>query len=50
MLKYLWDLMFHSCQHRWKVINKIDVYCDSYTKLPHATKYVTQCEICGKLR
>lgn len=51
MFKYLWDLLFHSCRHKWKVINKIDVYCDSYgSKLPHATKYVSQCENCGKIK
>lgn len=50
MIKYLWDLLFYSCQHKWRVKAEIDVYTWDSDRRPTGTKYIMMCEHCGKIK
>lgn len=36
--------------HKYTIIKEIRVFDQSYDKMPCATKYVCQCEHCGKIK
>ena len=36
--------------HKWKQIHKVNVFENINDKLPYASKYILQCEICGDIK
>ena len=38
------------CKHKWKIINKIKQYEHGNGEMPYGTKYILQCEKCGKIK
>ena len=40
---------FGLCEHKWKIIQKYDVYLDWDDK-PAYVKFAMQCEKCGKIK
>lgn len=44
MFKYLWDLLFHSCKHKW-------VHKETWENKRFSTiTYVLHCQHCGKIK
>ena len=51
MIRLLYLLIFgHWCDHKWKLIKEIKVFWDESDSIPSGTKYIMQCEKCGKMK
>jgi hypothetical protein len=50
MLKELWDFLFYSCRHKWKIIEKLKVYTMYSGELPEYDIYVQECTKCGEIK
>lgn len=47
MLKKLYRWLFHSCDHKWVIIDKIPVHFEGKY---YTDEYHLQCEKCGNLK
>ncbi len=48
LLKFLWTGQWKVCEHKWKIIEKIDM--SSIGTRETWKKYVQQCETCGEMK
>ena len=48
MLKHLWDLLFYSCRHKWKIIVSRNLVNGRGVCIGHM--HTLQCEHCGKIK
>ena len=51
MIRFLrWLFTGDGHAHKWKQIEKVNVYGDAKDSMPMGSKYILQCEICGDIK
>lgn len=50
MLKRIYNFLFKSCDHNWKIIHSSKLVMNDKQIIPHGYKYILQCEKCGNIK
>lgn len=52
MIKRIYDYLFYSCQHEFKIIDVVKIHDRMFypEDLPIRLKYVLQCKKCGEIK